>query len=87
MRQKNCIWAKTCRGSCLVDPLCVNPVAVWSVFVIGAAKSMIVWMISVGTAWLISITDANEAARIGQPHSLGWSGRSYFPSRRFRFTR
>lgn len=72
---------------CLVHTSCVNPVALWSVFVIGAVKPMLVWTISVGTVWLISITEANEAARIGQPHSLGWSGRSYFPSRRFRFTR
>ena len=72
---------------CLVHTSCVNPVALLSVFVIGAVKPMLVWTISVGAVWLISITEANEAARIGQPHSLGGSGRSYFPSRRFRFTR
>ena len=65
----------------------MNPVALWSVFVIGAAKSMLIWVISVGIVWLISIAEANEAARVGQPHSLGWSGWNYFPSRRFRLTR
>lgn len=49
----------------------MNPVALWSVFVIGAAKSMLVWVISIGKVWLISIAEANEDARVGQPHSLG----------------
>ena len=56
---------------CLVHTSCVNPVALLSVFVIGAVKPMLVWTISVGTVWLISITEANEGYRTKSVSSFG----------------